>query len=91
MSLELPNGLLMALNLLLSHGLPLGKCLKYGAVGCISEIHHSQKMSLCDNTRHAFQSKCGVFLTCWETSKSTSTPEIAQATQLVRSNVGHPA
>ena len=81
----------MALNLLLSHGLLLGKCLKYGAVGYISEIYHSQKISVCDNTRYTFQSKCGVFLTCWEISKSTPTREIAQAAQLVRSDVGHPA
>lgn len=90
MSLKVPNGLLMALNLL-SHGLLLGKCLKYGAVGCISEIYHSQKISVCDNTRHTFQSKCRVFLTCWEISKSTPTPEVAQAAQLVHSEVGHPA
>lgn len=31
MSLRVPNGLLIGFNLLLSHGLLLGKCLKYGS------------------------------------------------------------
>lgn len=92
MSLKVPNGLLTALNLLRFHGLLLGKRLKYAAVGCISEIHYSQKMSLCDNMRHTFQRKYRVFLACCEISKSTPTPEIARAAQLVsRSDVGHPA
>lgn len=91
MSLKVPNGLLMALNLLRSHGLLLGKRLKYAAVGCISEIYY-EKMSLCDNMRHTFQRKYRVFLACCEISKSTPTPEIAQAAQLVsQSNVGPPA
>lgn len=71
MLLKVLNGLLMLLNLLLSHGLLLGKCLKYAAVGCISEIHYLQKMSLYDNMGQTFQSKYRVFLTCCEISKST--------------------
>lgn len=68
----------MLLNLLLSHRLLLGKCLKYEAVRCISEIHYLQKTSLYDNMRQTFQSKYRAFLTCCKISKSTPTPEIAQ-------------
>lgn len=89
--LKVLNALLEALNLLLSHGLLLGKYLYCGAVGCISELYHSQEMSECDNMRHTFQSKCRIFLTCWEMIKSTPTPETAQAAQLVCSDMRYPA